>query len=70
MAEERGSNAVIMMWVAGMLLFGTCTAVCAKTMFQTCAVGLHGREMVSCCFSVGIFFFFFLSNLTGKDFKK
>jgi len=45
MEEERGSNGVIIMWVSGMLCFGTATAVCAKTMFQTCAIGLHGREM-------------------------
>lgn len=33
-----------MAWVTSMLVFGTATAVCAKTMFQTCAKGLHGHE--------------------------
>merc|ERR1719461_2275077 len=28
-----------------MLVFGTATAICAKSMFQTCATGNHGREM-------------------------
>lgn len=42
---EGGNTSVIMAWVTSMLIFGTCTAVCAKTMFQTCAMGLHGREM-------------------------
>lgn len=43
MAGAYGRKVIIGFWITGMLIFGTGTAVVAKTMLQTCGNGLNGH---------------------------